>query len=135
MIRIGGLAVSPGLAWGPAALLRQRHPALRYGIPAAHVDREIARLDEARATTAAQLRAIRDRVAQRAGADLASLFEAQLLMLEDALLFPRARQLVRGDHVNAEWALDRAFEEFCAVFARASSRRATSRSTCAAGMP
>jgi len=116
VIRIAGLAVSPGVAWGPAALLLQRHPAMRYGIAAARVEGELARLDEAREASAAQLRAIHARVARRAGADLANLFEAQLLMLEDELLVPRSRQIVGADHVNAEWALDRAFEEFCAVF-------------------
>jgi len=115
--RIPGLPVSPGVAWGPAALMLQRHPTMRYGIPAADVDREIGRLDQAREVSATQLRAIRARVAQRAGADLASLFEAQVLMLDDALLVPRARRIVESDRVNAEWALDRAFDEFCAVFA------------------
>jgi phosphotransferase system enzyme I (PtsI) len=116
-MRIAGLPVSPGIAWGPAALLLQRHPAMRYGIPAAHVGRELARLEQARATSAAQLRAIHTQVVQRAGADLASLFEAQLLMLEDDLLVPRAGRIVEAEQVNAEWALDRAFDEFCAVFA------------------
>ncbi len=117
MIRIPGLSVSPGIAWGPAALMLQRHPAMRFGIASAHVERELGRLDEARDTSAAQLRAIHARVSQRAGADLASLFEAQLLMLDDQLLVPRARRIVESDRVNAEWALDRAFDEFCAVFA------------------
>jgi phosphotransferase system enzyme I (PtsI) len=92
---------------------------MRYGIAAANVEREIGRLDQARDTSATQLRAIHARVSQRAGADLASLFEAQLLMLEDELLVPRARRIVESDCVNAEWALDRAFDEFCAVFADA----------------
>ena len=116
-MRIAGLPVSPGVAWGPAALLLQRHPAMRYSIPPAHVGRELGRLEQARATSAAQLRAIHAQVVQRAGADLANLFEAQLLMLEDDLLVPRAGRIVEAERVNAEWALDRAFDEFCAVFA------------------
>ena len=117
MTRIAGLGVSPGIAWGPAALMLQRHPALRFGIAGASVGRELTRLDRARETSAEQLRAIRGRVSLRAGSDLASLFEAQLLMLDDNLLIPRARRIVEADLVNAEWALDRAFDEFCAVFA------------------
>jgi phosphotransferase system enzyme I (PtsI) len=38
-------------------------------------------------------------------------------MLDDGLLVPRARRIVESDRVNAEWALDRAFDQFCAVFA------------------
>ena len=117
MMRIAGLPVSPGVAWGPAALMLQRHPAMRCGVAAAGIQREIGRLDQAREASGAQLRAIHARVSQRAGADLASLFEAQLLMLDDDLLVPRARRIVAADRVNAEWALDRAFDEFCAVFA------------------
>jgi len=115
--RVVGLPVSPGVAWGPAALMLQRHPAMRCGIAASGVEREVGRLDRARETSAAQLRAIHARVSQRAGAELAGLFEAQVLMLDDDLLVPRARRIVESDRVNAEWALDRAFDEFCAVFA------------------
>ena len=117
MTRVVGLPVSPGVAWGPAALMLQRHPAMRCGIAASGVEREVGRLDRARETSAAQLRAIHARVSQRAGAELAGLFEAQVLMLDDDLLVPRARRIVESDRVNAEWALDRAFDEFCAVFA------------------
>jgi len=116
-MRVVGLSVSPGVAWGPAALMLQRHPVMRFGIAASGVEREVGRLDQARQTSATQLRAIHARVSQRAGADLASLFEAQVLMLDDDLLVPRARRIVESDRVNAEWALDRAFDEFCAVFA------------------
>jgi len=116
VLRIPGLPVSPGVAWGPAALMLHRHSAMRRGIAAAHVERELGRLDTAKETSATQLRAIHARVSQRAGADLANLFEAQLLMLDDHLLVPRARRIVESDRVNAEWALDRAFDEFCAVF-------------------
>ena len=94
MTRITGLPVSPGLAWGPAALMLQRHPALRYSIAPSNVDREVRRLDEARGLTASQLQAIRARVSQRAGADVASLFEAQRLMIDDDRLVPRARRIV-----------------------------------------
>ena len=117
MISVTGIAVSPGVAWGPAALMLQRHPAMRYAIAPGYVELEVARLESAREISAAQLRGIHARVSQRAGADLASLFEAQLLILDDQLLVPRARDIITSDHVNAEWALDRAFEQFCAVFA------------------
>jgi len=116
VFRLSGIAVSQGLAWGPAALLLQRHVAIRYAITPGRVEKEIARLVEAREATAHQLHAIHARVSQTAGADLASLFEAQLLMLDDHMLVPRARSIIAGNRVNAEWAIDRAFDEFCEVF-------------------
>ena len=117
MLRLAGIAVSPGVAWGPGALLRQRYSAVRYAISPGRVDTETARLEDARAASARQLRAIHSKVSASAGADLAHLFEAQLLMLDDQWLVPRARRIVADERVNAEWALDRAFDEFCAVFA------------------
>lgn len=116
MVRLTGIGVSPGLSWGPAALLLQRHPAIRYAIAPGRVGKEITRLDDAREATAGQLHAIHAKVSRTAGSDLASLFEAQLLMLDDHMLVPRARSIIAGDRVNAEWAIDRAFDEFCAVF-------------------
>ncbi|MCX6551315.1 MAG: PEP-utilizing enzyme, partial [Acidobacteria bacterium] len=111
--------MSPGLAWGPAAVLVQRPCGLRYAIRAERIGREVARLNEARATTARQLRDILAKVTRAAGPDVANLFEAQLLMLDDQLLVPRARHIIAAERVNAEWALDRAFGEFSDVFVRA----------------
>ena len=49
------------------------------------------------------------------GAELAPLFDAQLLMLDDPLLVGRARALIREEKVNAEWAVQRAFDEVAAL--------------------
>ena len=37
-------------------------------------------------------------------------------MLDDPMLMPRAAELVREQHINAEWAVQQVFEEFSAVF-------------------
>ena len=52
----------------------------------------------------------------RARPELASLFDAQLLMLDDPMLVPRAADIVREQRVNAEWAVQQVFHEFSAVF-------------------
>ncbi len=117
MQRLTGTAASPGVAWGPAVLLRQHPLALRYAVAPEAVARELARLDRAEGLAREQLAEIRRRVSATAGPDLAQLFEAQLLMLDDRLLVPRARDIVAADLVNAEWAVQRAFDDICAVFA------------------
>src|SRR6185503_12121966 len=48
--------------------------------------------------------------------EMASLFDAQLLMLDDPMLVPRAGDIVRTQRVNVEWAVQRVAEEFSAVF-------------------
>src|SRR5204863_2147746 len=89
---------------------------LRYQIAASRVAEEVGRLEESRRRSREQLTGIRARVARRRGPDLASLFDAQLLMLDDPMLLPRAADIVREQRVNAEWAVQQVFHEFSVVF-------------------
>ena len=115
MERLKGIGVSPGVVAGRAVLLIHRAQVLRYQIAASKVDNELSRLDESRTRSRDQLVDIRRRVAQRRP-ELASLFDAQLLMLEDPMLLPRAAEIVQTQRVNAEWAVQQVFHEFGAVF-------------------
>jgi len=115
MQRLKGIGVSPGVVSGRAVLLIHRAQALRYQIAGARIDHEVARLDDNRLKSRDQLVDIQARVAQRRS-ELGSLFDAQLLMLEDPMLLPRAADIVREQRVNAEWALQQVFHEFSAVF-------------------
>jgi phosphoenolpyruvate-protein phosphotransferase (PTS system enzyme I) len=114
--RLTGIGVSPGVAIGRAVLLMQNPLVLRFPIAEAQVGDEVARLREARERSRRQLQEIKVRIARRAGAELGYLFEAQLLMLEDPMLLDRALSLVREERVNAEWAVQRAFEDLSGIF-------------------
>src|SRR5262245_11618001 len=114
MQRLIGIGVSPGVVAGRAVILIQRAQVLRYQIAPERVERELQRLDDSRVRSREQLREIRARVARRRH-ELASLFDAQLLMLDDPMLLPRAADIVRADRVNAEWAVQQVFHEFSAV--------------------
>jgi phosphotransferase system enzyme I (PtsI) len=116
MKRLSGIGVSPGMAVGRAVVLIQRAQAIHYQVAPSRVARELARLEQSRARTQQQLSEIRAGVARRRGPELASLFDAQLLMLDDPMLVPRAVEIVRDQRVNAEWAVQRVFDEFNAVF-------------------
>lgn len=116
MIRLGGVPVSPGVAAGPAVILLHNPFAIRYTVSQAHVDRETTRLEAAAAVARRQIEQVRETVARASGPELARLFDAQLLMLEDRPLVPRAQAIVAAERVNAEWALQRAFEELSRVF-------------------
>jgi phosphotransferase system enzyme I (PtsI) len=111
--RLSGIGVSPGTGVGRAVVLRQRAQIVRFIIPASRVSREIARLDEARELSAGQLDHIQQSLP---GRDLGALFEAQRLILDDPMLLPKAAAIVGEEHVNAEWALQQAFDHLCAVF-------------------
>jgi phosphotransferase system enzyme I (PtsI) len=116
MRRLTGIGVSPGVVAGRAVVLIHRAQVLRYHIAPARLEHELARLDASRVRSRAQLVEIQASVARRRP-ELASLFDAQLLMLDDPMLVPRAVDIIRGQRVNAEWAVQQAFDEFSAVFA------------------
>jgi phosphotransferase system enzyme I (PtsI) len=116
MHRLTGIGVSPGLVAGKAVILIQRAHVLRYEIGIERLEQELGRLEASRKRSREQLVEIRSRVARRRGPELAAMFDAQLLMLEDPMLVPRAAQLVREQRVNADWAIQQVFEEFSAVF-------------------
>ena len=115
MQRLTGIGVSPGVVSGRAVILIQRAQVLRYQVAPARVAHELARLDESRSRSRAQLVEIRARVAERRP-EMSSLFDAQLLMLDDPMLAQRAADVIRAQRVNAEWAVQQAFDEFSAVF-------------------
>jgi phosphotransferase system enzyme I (PtsI) len=115
--RLTGIGVSPGVAVGRAVILTLRTEAIRFPIPPDRVDREVAALHGAREQSRQQLQDIRARVLQARGAELAAIFDAQILMLDDALFMGRAEQIIRDERVNAAWAVHRAYEELGAVLA------------------
>ena len=116
MQRLVGIGVSPGVVSGRAVILIQRAQVLRYRIAPARIEHELSRLDQSRLRSRQQLHDIRARVARRRGPELAALFDAQLLMLDDPMLVPRAEVLIREQLVNADWAVQQVFDEFSAIF-------------------
>ncbi|MEO8682582.1 MAG: phosphoenolpyruvate--protein phosphotransferase [Vicinamibacterales bacterium] len=116
MERLTGIGVSPGVALGRAVVLTQRTEVMRFPIPPDRVDREVAALHEAKAASRQQLQDIRAHLGKGPGLELAALFDAQLLMLDDPLLVGRAEEIIRVERVNAAWAVHRANEELCRVF-------------------
>ncbi len=116
MRRLTGIGVSPGVVAGRAVILIQRARALRYQIAPARIEHELARLARSRNLARRQLTTIRASLARHRGPDLASMFDAQLLMLDDPMLIERASGIVGEQRVNAEWAVQQVFEELNAVF-------------------
>lgn len=118
-MRLNGLGVSPGIGIGKALVLNRGTRELRFRIPASRVPRELERLWAARERSREQIQQIRDRIARSAGAEHAYLFDAQLLMLDDAMLIDRARQIISAERLNAGSALERALDEISTLFDQA----------------
>ena len=117
MRRLTGIGVSPGVVSGRAVILIQRAQVLRYRDRASRGSpHELARLERSRERSRAAARGHPRARRAHAGPELASLFDAQLLMLDDPMLVPAPADIVREQRVNAEWAVQQVFHEFSAVF-------------------
>jgi phosphoenolpyruvate-protein kinase (PTS system EI component) len=115
--RLIGIGVSPGIAVGRAVVLTLRTEVIRFPIPPDRVEREVAVLRAACDQSRQQLQDIRERLAKARGLELAAVFDAQILMLDDALFVGRAEEIIRSERVNAAWAVHLAYEELGHVFA------------------
>jgi phosphotransferase system enzyme I (PtsI) len=114
--RLKGIGVSSGVAFGPALVAIQRTQVIRFPIAPDRVARELSALERARKRSHHQLQQIRRRISELKGTELAAIFDAQLLMLDDPVLVGRAADLISAERVNAEWAVQRAFDEIAEVF-------------------
>jgi phosphotransferase system enzyme I (PtsI) len=110
-----GLPASPGIAIGPAFVLRRERmviPERRIG----HDEREaeLARLRAAFAETRTRLQQIR--AGMHETGLVGDVFDAQFVFLEDPTLIEHAERNVRELSINAEWALQRELRRLEALF-------------------
>ncbi len=125
-----GTGVSPGIAVGRALVMeRDAAPVFRLALETEQVELEVQRLEQALATSREQLQTIKERLSREVGAPHAYIFDAHLLMLEDALLRERAMAIVRQERVNAEWALRTVAESLHALFSEFTDAYLRERST------
>jgi phosphoenolpyruvate-protein phosphotransferase (PTS system enzyme I) len=116
-MELPGIGISPGIAVGEALLMeRESLPVFRLLLPPEGVEREVQRLSRAVEASRGQLQAIKERLALEIGTPHAYIFDAQLLMLDDPLLFDRTVVVIREEHVNAEWALRTVWDQLHALF-------------------
>lgn len=113
-----GIGASPGIAIGRVFVLDRRQVRVpRYHIEADQVDYEVQRLDSAVEESVGQLEAIRSRFVDD-GMDHQAILEAHEMMLGDKALRDEACELIRGDLLNAEWAVSRVIGRLRGLFDR-----------------
>jgi len=111
-----GVAASPGIAVGSAFLYRPLEPYFeRHKIET--VEREIARFTEAVESSKKQLTKIHAQTQKEAGSELAEIFEAHILFLEDPALLDGVEERIRGEKTNAEAALVDVIDGYAATLA------------------
>ncbi len=110
-----GFPASPGIAIGPAYVLRRERLVIpEYVIAKEEVEGEVERLHRAFAATRKTLDRIRDGL-EPTGL-VGSIFDAQLLFLEDPTLIDNAVGNIRDSLLNAEWALQRELRRLQRMF-------------------
>ncbi len=100
-----GIAVSPGVALGPALVLDTEgaHIPRRRIDPARH-DAEVCHLRQGLAAAAAEARVNQDTVSTKLGAQYGAIFGAHSLMIEDPVLLAEVETLIRDQGFSAEYA-------------------------------
>jgi phosphotransferase system enzyme I (PtsI) len=108
-----GIAVSPGVAIGPALVLDTegfRIP--QRFIHPEEVAGEVERLKRALAAAAAQTRDTQQAVAAKLGAQYGAIFGSHALMIADAGLAREIEALIREQHYAAEYAVSRVMRRY-----------------------
>ncbi len=110
---IQGVAASPGVALGPAYVLRPADISVgETRIDPSQVENEIGRLEAAIAEAAAQLEALRKAAGEK---EAGEILGAQILMLDDPGLTGAIESAVRDERFSVEWAVQKATEQYAAM--------------------
>jgi len=118
-----GIAVSPGVAIGPALVLDTEGVRIPHRtIPPEQIPDEIARLNQALAEAARDARDTRQRIAARLGQDIGNIFGAQQTAFEDEQFRVRIEQLIRKQNFSAEYAVSRGIREYVNRFDEAAAK-------------
>ena len=106
--RLTGTAASPGIAIGPSFKHDiQRPPIIKRKIAPDKIDAELRRLDRAIAAARRELEKIRVDAGDTVGPQLAKIFEAELLILDDTEFLKQVAAEIRKNLVCAEWVYNR----------------------------
>jgi phosphotransferase system enzyme I (PtsI) len=116
--RWSGTVVSEGAAAGRVLRIHTgaRDYIYRVRLDGAEVEREVRRFRAALRLSRRQLHALKKRAERALGDEHAYIFDAHLLMLEDRKLSDDVEGVIRGERVNAEWAVKVVTDRVLAVY-------------------
>jgi phosphoenolpyruvate-protein phosphotransferase (PTS system enzyme I) len=117
MLALHGSGVSQGISIGRAYVLRQEQLQIpEYVIPRQYIDDELRRFRTAVAAARQQLEHVRDHVPTGAPPETASLINAHLLILGDAMISQAPIDIINTQQRNAEWVLKTQSEDLGQIF-------------------
>lgn len=115
MLKIDGIAASPGVAIAPAFILENPDFTVHHR-EVSDPEAELIRLDEALSKSQQELENIKERTLQELGEKKAEIFESHLLILNDPDLITTVRDRITTEKVSAEYAMNVTAQEFIAMF-------------------
>ncbi|MEX2116412.1 MAG: phosphoenolpyruvate--protein phosphotransferase [Bacteroidota bacterium] len=116
-----GIAASPGIAVGPAYLFQKHVPVINEKtVDPEGLEAEILRLRSALDRSRRELSKIYDFAKQKLGEHQAKIFEAQLMILEDSVLFDSIDSRIRNERKNVEFIVHDEIEKYRKVMVAAS---------------
>lgn len=114
-----GEPVVAGIAIGEAYLLSQSRIQIpKFWIHDGEVKTEIRRFHKSLTDCQAQLSQIKSKLCQIQGKEQITILDSHILLLQDELLVRNTVALIEDEHINAEWALDKAMGEIKKSFAK-----------------
>ena len=112
-----GIAASPGYAVGPVHVIRQRTIVpVREVLSTGAIPAQIERFREAIDRAKAQIADLIERLSRDLGPEEAEILSAQLLILEDEMVWDATLAIIRLERINAEAAFARAVGDIASRF-------------------
>lgn len=103
---VKGIPVSPGIVIGRVFVLDDEHHRIpKRSVAPAAVPAELARLEQALATSVAELQRVREQAEKQMGAEAAKIFWFHIGMLSDKSLTDPMRAMVQSQRTTAEYAV------------------------------
>jgi len=103
-VRLVGIPVSPGVARGKLVVFdREELTIPRVTIESSQIPGEMARLEAALVVTRKQIQEIKDLLSESIGEKDASIFEAHLLVVEDAMLIQAVHKQLESKKLSVEY--------------------------------
>ncbi|HTP13863.1 MAG TPA: phosphoenolpyruvate--protein phosphotransferase, partial [Bacteroidota bacterium] len=113
-----GIPAAPGIAIGPVYLFHKDGPVVQErAVTESDVDHELKRLANALAHARKELTKIVEFAEKKLGAKQAKIFEAQLMMLDDSVLFDSIRKRLKKELKNIEFIVREEIGKYHALMA------------------
>ena len=108
-----GIAVSPGVAIGPAFVLEAEDIRIpRRFIRPEEMEAEVERFGRAVESAEQEIRNFRDRLSEEIGGEISGIFEAHLRLLRDPSLLEGVETLIREKSFTPEHSVSRVFNRY-----------------------